>query len=104
MIRVQFLKEGDLLTGFECKGHSGTAESGQDVICAFVSSACYLTANTVTEVLGLQAEAKDADGYMRLNIHQSPEKAQDILKGLQLHFIELAKQYPETVKIVITEE
>lgn len=99
MIRVQFLKEGDLLTGFECKGHSGTAESGQDVICAFVSSACYLTANTVTEVLGLPAEAKDAEGYMRLTIHQSPEKAQDILKGMQLHLTELAKQYPEIIRI-----
>ena len=104
MIRVQFLKEGDLLTGFECKGHSGTAERGEDVICAFVSSACYLTANTVTEVIGLPAAAKDADGYMRLSIRQSPEKAQDILKGLQLHFTELAKQYPETIKVITTEE
>ena len=104
MIRVRFFKEGDLLTGFECKGHSGTAESGRDVICAFVSSACYLTANTVAEVIGLRAEAKDADGYMRLSLQETPEKAQDVLKGLQLHLTELSKQYPEIIKITTTEE
>jgi len=104
MIRVRFFKKGDLLTGFECKGHSGTAESGQDVICAFVSSACYMAANTVTEVIGLQATAKDAEGYMRLAIHQSPDKAQDILNGLQLHLTELAGQYPDIIKVITTEE
>ncbi|MBQ9229262.1 MAG: ribosomal-processing cysteine protease Prp [Eubacterium sp.] len=104
MIRVQFFKEGDLLTGFECKGHSGTAESGQDVVCAFVSSACYMTANTVTEVIGLTADAAAADGYMRLTIQQSPEKAQDILNGMQLHLTELAAQYPDIIKVIITEE
>ena len=103
MIKVKFYKNGDLLTGFKCKGHSGTAESGSDVICAFVSSACYMAANTVTEVMGLDADAADTDGYMRLNIKASPKKAQDILNGMRLHLTELEKQYPNTVK-VITEE
>ena len=103
MIRVKFFQEGDLLTGFECKGHSGTAESGQDVICAFVSSACYMAANTVTDVIGLKAEAADADGYMRLSIEESPKIAQDIFNGMRLQLAALSEQYPNTIK-VITEE
>ena len=104
MIRVKLFRDGDLLTGFETKGHAGTADSGSDVICAFVSSACYMAANTVTDIIGLQAEAADADGYMRLRIAGRPDKAQDILNGLRLHLTELEKQYPERIKVTITEE
>ena len=57
MIRVNFNKSGKLITGFECKGHSMSAPSGQDIVCAAVSSACLMTANTVTEVLKLDADA-----------------------------------------------
>ncbi len=92
------------MTGFECRGHAGTADYGQDTVCAFVSSACYLAANTVTDVIGLKADARDTDGYLRLTIKESPEKAQDMLNGLKLHMTELQKQYPETIKVTITEE
>ena len=51
MIRATFYKEGDLLKGFEIKGHSGYADEGEDVICATVSSAAYMAANTVTEII-----------------------------------------------------
>ena len=104
MIRVQFFTKGDMLTGFESKGHSYAAESGSDIVCAFVSSACYMTANTVTEILSLDATARDGDGYMRLTINSSPEKAQDILNGLKLHFTELKKDYPDKIEITTTEE
>ena len=99
MIRIEFKKQGDLLTGFECKGHTGLADSGEDVVCAFISSACYMTANTVTEVMGIDADTAATDGYMRLEINQSPEYAQDILKGLMLHLTELEKDYPNNIKV-----
>ncbi|MBQ9531727.1 MAG: ribosomal-processing cysteine protease Prp [Eubacterium sp.] len=103
MIRIKFFKSGDLLKGFECKGHSMSAPSGQDIICAFVSSACYMTANTVTEIIGLEAQTAVDDGYMRLEITGSAESAQDILSGMKLHLTELQKDYPENIKVIITE-
>ncbi len=104
MIRISFFKNGGYLTGFECKGHSNLGEEGEDILCAFVSSACYMAANTVTEVIKLNASARDADGYMRLEIKESPEKAQDILNGMKLHLTELEKQYPDEIKVTLTEE
>jgi uncharacterized protein YsxB (DUF464 family) len=104
MIRVNFYKKGDMLTGFECKGHADSAEYGQDILCAFVSSACYMTANTVTDVLCADAQSRDADGYMRLKINSAPETSQDILKGMQLHMTSLEQQYPDKIKVIITEE
>lgn len=104
MIKVSFFKRDDMLTGFESKGHSHTAEAGSDIVCAFVSSACYMTANTVTEVLGLTADARAEEGYMRLSIKDNPEKAQDILNGMKLHLTELQKDYPENIKVTLLEE
>lgn len=103
MIRIEFFTSDEMITGFECKGHTGIADSGKDVVCAFISSACYLTANTVTEVMKLDADAAQADGYMRLQINSSPKKAQDILNGLILHLNELQKDYPDNIKVKFTE-
>ena len=81
-----------------------SAESGYDIVCAAVSSACYMAANTVTEIIGAEADAAATDGYMRLDIKSSREKAQDILDGLHLHLTELEKQYPGNIKVNVIRE
>lgn len=103
MIETKFLKSGEFYKGFISKGHSLTAPSGQDVLCAFVSSACLMTANTVTEVLGLAAAAEAEKGFLRLEIKEDPAPAQDILKGLLLHLSELERDYPQNIKVTISE-
>lgn len=103
MIKIEFFKSEGLLTGFEAAGHSMSAPHGRDLICAFVSSACLMAANTVTEILTLKADAEAQDGYLRLEIKENPMKAQDILNGLQLHLSELQKDYPENINVIISE-
>lgn len=103
MIEVEFFRSGNLFTGFTTKGHSLTAPSGQDVLCAFVSSACLMAANTVTDVLNLSAEAEAESGYLKLAIKEDPVSAQDILKGLLLHLSELQNDYPENINVKISE-
>jgi uncharacterized protein YsxB (DUF464 family) len=103
MIRINFTKRDELITGFECKGHSNSAEAGKDIICAFVSSACYMTANTITEIIGADANSTATDGYMRLEIKGSPIDCQDILNGMVLHLTELEKDYPDNIKVIFTE-
>ena len=85
------------------EGHSGSAESGQDIICAFVSSACLMAANTITEVIKLSATAEQSDGYLSLSIKENPISAQDIISGLVLHLTELEKDYPKNIKVIISE-
>lgn len=103
MIETEFFRSHDLYTGFVSKGHALTAPSGQDILCAFVSSACLMAANTVTDVIGLSAEAEAEKGYLKLIVKDDPIPAQDILKGLLLHLSELQKDYPENIKIKISE-
>lgn len=103
MIKIKFYKADENLIGFEASGHSMSAPKGEDLICAFVSSACLMTANTVTEITGAEAEACADDGYMKLEIKNSAGSAQDILNGLKLHLTELQKDYPENINVIISE-
>ena len=106
MIKATFIysKNGAPL-GFEFKGHSGYAESGSDIICASVSSAALLVANTITDIMFIEAAATmDDDGYLKFTIQEKDaEKTKDILLGLELHIKELSQQYPKHVTITTTE-
>ena len=97
MIRAEFnIRKGS----FTIKGHSGSAESGQDIICAAVSSAAYMAVNTITEILGEDVEADVSDGYMKIKLCSGNQAATDILRGLELHVSELSKDYPDFIKII----
>lgn len=97
MIRASFRIRPDSAE-FTVKGHSGAAEAGSDIVCAAVSSAAYMAANTVTEILGVDAQAEVKDGYLRFSFSGS-QAASDIVKGLRLHLEELAAQYPDRIKV-----
>ena len=97
MIRATFYKEGKLFKGFEIKGHSGYADEGEDVICATVSSAAYMAANTVTDVIMAKADITVEDGYMKFTVINDNDFVQVVLKGLYLHVSTLANDYKEYI-------
>ncbi len=106
MIKFTFYnsKDGALL-GFNSKGHSGFSESGSDIVCAAVSSVTYMVANTLTEVMHINADIKVCEsGEMTVIVPEKDAiKTQDIFSGLKLHMEELSLQYPKNVTITITE-
>ena len=105
MIKVNFYhsKEG-APSGFMVKGHAGYGTHGNDIVCSAVSSAAYMTANTIIEILGINPSVKVQDGVMETILpEESAEKGKDILLGFELHIKELSEQYPKNVTITTTE-
>ena len=98
MITATFFIRENAIQGFEIKGHSDSAEFGQDIVCAAVSSAAFMAANTITEVMNIEAEAEVDDGYMYFTV-KGGNSAEDIFKGLKLHLEGLSEQYPDFVKV-----
>ena len=98
MIRARFRFPTEADASFTVSGHAGYAESGSDIVCAAVSSAAYMTANTVTEVLGVKAKAAVRDGKMQFSVSGSKE-AVSIIRGLRLHLTQLQEQYPDHIEI-----
>ena len=104
MINIRFINSGKTITGFELSGHSGYAEQGSDIVCAAVSSAAYMAVNTVTDILNLNADISVDDGFLRMKLtSQDALKAQDVLRGFELHITELLKQYQSNIKVDFSE-
>jgi len=99
------LAGGDLV-GFRITDHSGYAESGSDIVCASISSAAYMTANTITDVIKVSAEVDvdEKNGEMLLRVFQRDAAAcRDILQGFKLHMLALEEQYSDYMIVNNTE-
>lgn len=100
MIRITFYGD-EMIYGFKVSGHAGMDDPGRDIICASISSAAYMTVNTVTDILFAEPEelaAEDGEMILKLNLKDA-DKCRDILNGFRLHVVELSKQYPEFIKV-----
>ncbi len=102
MICATFRYTHGELKGFSLKGHAGGIE-GTDIVCAAVSSAAYMTANTLTDVCKLSADIDVADGFMSLLLTETNSSAKIVLEGFILHLEELQKQYPKRIQVLKTE-
>lgn len=104
MISVSFTVSGNTLTGFEISGHSGYAQEGSDIVCAAVSSASLMAANTITDIQQLNADITVNDGFLNLNLSKEDAQAAAVtLQGLKLHLTALSQEYPTFIKVTISE-
>ncbi len=101
MTEVRFFKNGKTLIGFSVIGHSTTNcddENGR-LVCSAISSAAYMSANTITEIVGDKAEIEVDDGKMILKVINPSDKTVAVLEGFKLHIEQLADIYSDSIKI-----
>lgn len=102
MIKADFFfsKEGQI-AGFRIRGHALYGDPGEDIVCASVSSAAYMTANTLTDIVKVKMAIENAnDGMMKVVVSTADrDKAEYFLEGLKLHITELAKMYPRNIRV-----
>ncbi len=99
MTKAYFYQRKGVISAFKLYGH--TDDEGNEearIVCAAISSAAYMTANTITEILGLKADIDLTDSFMRIDVVE-PEKAKVVLEGFKLHIQSLAEQYPNFIQI-----
>ena len=104
MITVEFFGT-EPVYGFHISGHSDMNPDGPEILCAAVSSAAYMTANTVTDVIKLNPalQVDDGDMYLKVKTASEAERCRDIFGGLMLHLGSLAEQYPKYIKLTYSE-
>ncbi len=100
MTSVKFLADKSLY-GFEISGHSsvGCEDEVGKIVCAAVSSAAYMTANTITEIIGDKAQIEVSEAKMVLACENPSDATVKMLEGFKLHLTELSDQYSNNLKI-----
>ncbi len=103
------LKSDELFfcSGISVSGHSGYADEGSDIVCAYISSACELLMSILIDSMGLDIEteinAEKASITLSVSVTEKNISAKDTIKsvmnGFLLQMNELAKQYPKFVSI-----
>ena len=101
MIKVKIFKESaGRIAGFEVAGHSGTAERGQDIVCAGVSSLAQTALLGLGEHLHRDMDYSVACGKLKMQLKGAPDELTEaILQTMLLGLMEIQKLSPEGVRI-----
>ena len=107
MTTVTFLTEDARIIGFDVQGHSGWGESGEDIVCASITSAVRLVEATVNDVMGLCAAVKvrEADASISLRLpgglaNTAESTCQNLLTGLMVYLAQLHDEYPDNIEVM----
>ncbi len=101
MIDCRFFGREGALTGFSVAGHDETGPDGVSLLCAAVSSAVYLTVNTLTDIARIPPLSLDERSGL-LSVRFAEEQIRphrEILEGLRLHLSALAGEYPGKIRL-----
>ena len=105
MTRCEFFTEDDRITGFSVSGHSGYAESGQDIVCAAISAVVTMAEATIIDVCGAKAKVrvKEEDARITLTLPAScdeEETVQAVLAGMMVYLCSLRDNYPDYIEVL----
>lgn len=103
MIKASFYTKNGSFTGFSLSGHAGYADCGSDIVCAAVSSAAMLTANTVTDFFGADAAVSAEGNILSLRLQQDSEASENLIRSFYSHLDVLSGQYQGTIQLICTE-
>ncbi len=102
MISIEFFRTKGALSGFRLSGH-GTADEDDfegRLICSAVSSAVYMAANTLLEIMGADATVNDDGDVFSLQLSSKIPESQPVLEGFRLHLTELGREYSQNIEII----
>ncbi len=95
MVRARFFRKDGLYCGFIVSGHAG-GRYGQDIVCAGVSSAVMLAANTVTDFFEADASVKIKANAIGLKLNDpkadNSAPARALIYSLKEHLKLLAEE------------
>ncbi|MBR5226972.1 MAG: ribosomal-processing cysteine protease Prp [Clostridia bacterium] len=106
MTTIKIFKQKGKIKGFECSGHTGFGERGQDILCSAISTlvgSCHLG---LSKVLGFETDFKidEENGYFALSIEENAlenQSAQLLFEVFAESIKDLALDYQKFIKLKI---
>lgn len=108
MTKIKILKNDGNFVGFVVKGHSGYAESGNDLVCASISILVYTVLNSLNEVAGVAEEDMDVNidekkGFTSLKLKKVDYSTEVIFNVFIVGITMLAESYSDYVTLMFEE-
>lgn len=105
MTTIRFDRIHGRLSGFSCQGHSGSADAGEDIVCAAVTSAVRLAECTINDVLhaGAPVSVDEESAAITLSLPASCPRRTEceaVLQGMLLYMRELSKENPNHLTVL----
>lgn len=99
-----WLDSGGCLTGIDASGHAGSAEAGQDIICAAASSLLRTVSRTLEMEPSVRIEGNaEEKGELHLRISLLEGYKKDWLCGVSTFTVvglkDLASEYPDYCRV-----
>ena len=116
MTKVVFYRSNGIFWGFEEQGHTGFADSGEDVLCSAISSMTMLIINTIVTAYGAELDydidEKTTDirvsSCSALPSYESDEKKRFAVAGLFMAYFyqlnDLVEEYYDYLEVDVIEK
>ena len=104
MTKIKFFKNENNYLKVEATGHTGYGVSGQDVLCASISTILQSGALGLKKVLGLKVKVVNTiDGYIliELPVNQDLQKAQVIMLTMLESLKDLQSGYSDYIELEV---
>ena len=98
MVRAVFSQHCGEPVGFLLHGHAGAGNSGSDIVCAALSSAAYLAANTLS-LDDKNAKINIGEGKITVYIEKVSDLSEKVLTALEFQLTDIQRQYPENFRL-----
>lgn len=108
MTTVKIKKQNYDIIGVECSDHTGFAESGKDIVCAWISCITQTAVLGVQELTNVKNKLKidEKKAYLKFELidiehTQSFHDAQIIFQTMLKALENMQKQYPKYIKLEV---
>ena len=116
MTKIVFFKSGDSYWGFEEQGHTGFAESGEDILCSALSSMTMLIINAIEIAYASRVdyEIDEETTNVRVSVrsalsdYEADEKKRYAISGLIMAYYyqlnDLVEEYYDYLEVEVIEK
>ncbi|MFV0381912.1 MAG: ribosomal-processing cysteine protease Prp [Breznakia sp.] len=99
MINIKFCLHDEIIHEVCIKGHSDSADSGEDLVCAGVSSIGVGALNALQELAKDKCTLDMKKGFIKIVTTSKDEVTQTILKTLYIQLLSIEEVYKQYIQI-----
>lgn len=100
MITVRIRTTDGRISSYEVSGHAEYAEHGKDIVCGIVSALTMSAARSLQDYLGKEGIYNSENGYAYIEISDTDEKTEAILRTMKIGLKALEKDYPKNLRLI----